>query len=344
MLTLKKSLIGRLKKHKACVAGLGLRRIRHSVIVEDTPSIRGMIEKVSYLLEVEELEAKRAVEFVWDSLSSDEGQYMQTIIEELVEIDWAKPLLRRLDEEGGLRKENKWLLFELRFGYELNRVGIRPEYEVPGEGDSTVDFCFENKDQHWFVELMRLEETDAAKRATSIIEMDDGVELSQRALSSTAQDKTQSEEGELLKAVERLCQKCESRGNPHKFREPVDGAYNVLLVDFRSFIEGMGDMSDMVHIALGAKHVPQFAKRYWNNIPVTGAYDEQTTLRGSRYLRQRVHFIGFVKETEYTPGSLPSATHLIPNPLMFEDEAGVNGVLPGWPFELTKVINPFRSA
>lgn len=52
--TLIKSKHGRLKKHQACVAGLGLRRINHSVIVEDTPENRGMINKVSYLLRVED--------------------------------------------------------------------------------------------------------------------------------------------------------------------------------------------------------------------------------------------------------------------------------------------------
>ena len=52
--TLVKSKFGRLKSHKACVAGLGLRRINHSVVVEDTPENRGMINKVSYLLRVEE--------------------------------------------------------------------------------------------------------------------------------------------------------------------------------------------------------------------------------------------------------------------------------------------------
>lgn len=45
---------GRLKAHKACVAGLGLRRINHTVEVEDTPSVRGMINSVSYLVSVEE--------------------------------------------------------------------------------------------------------------------------------------------------------------------------------------------------------------------------------------------------------------------------------------------------
>lgn len=48
-----KSLAGRLQKHRASVRGLGLRRIGHTVEVEDTPAIRGMINKVAYLLQVE---------------------------------------------------------------------------------------------------------------------------------------------------------------------------------------------------------------------------------------------------------------------------------------------------
>ena len=52
--TLVRSPANRLKKHRACVAGLGLRRMHESVIVKDTPENRGMIERVSYLLRVEE--------------------------------------------------------------------------------------------------------------------------------------------------------------------------------------------------------------------------------------------------------------------------------------------------
>ena len=52
--TLIKSHHGRLKAHRACVAGLGLRRINQSVVVADTPENRGMINKASYLLRVEE--------------------------------------------------------------------------------------------------------------------------------------------------------------------------------------------------------------------------------------------------------------------------------------------------
>lgn len=48
-----KSTAGRLRAHISCVKGLGLRRIGHCVEVEDTPSIRGMINKANYLLKVE---------------------------------------------------------------------------------------------------------------------------------------------------------------------------------------------------------------------------------------------------------------------------------------------------
>lgn len=46
--------IGRLQAHKACIVGLGLRRIGHTVELEDTPAIRGMINKVNYMVRVEE--------------------------------------------------------------------------------------------------------------------------------------------------------------------------------------------------------------------------------------------------------------------------------------------------
>ena len=51
--TLIKSFYGRLPKHRATVTGLGLKRINHTVILEDTPEVRGVINKVSYLLKVE---------------------------------------------------------------------------------------------------------------------------------------------------------------------------------------------------------------------------------------------------------------------------------------------------
>ncbi len=51
--TLVKSLIGTKQPHRATVRGLGLRRVNHTVELEDTPAVRGMINKVSYLVKSE---------------------------------------------------------------------------------------------------------------------------------------------------------------------------------------------------------------------------------------------------------------------------------------------------
>ena len=51
--TLVKSLIGTKPAHRACVRGLGLRWVNHSVEVLDTPSNRGMLNRVAYLLKCE---------------------------------------------------------------------------------------------------------------------------------------------------------------------------------------------------------------------------------------------------------------------------------------------------
>ena len=52
--TLVKSINRRTRQHKSCIGGLGLRRIGHCVLVDDTPENRGMINKVNYLLAVDE--------------------------------------------------------------------------------------------------------------------------------------------------------------------------------------------------------------------------------------------------------------------------------------------------
>jgi large subunit ribosomal protein L30 len=49
-----KSSNGRLQSHKATLTGLGLRRIRHTVEIDDTPENRGMINKVNYMIRVED--------------------------------------------------------------------------------------------------------------------------------------------------------------------------------------------------------------------------------------------------------------------------------------------------
>jgi large subunit ribosomal protein L30 len=57
-ITLKRSLIGHPRKHRDVVKGLGLRKVNSEVVREDCPQVRGMIDKVPYLLDVKELKEK----------------------------------------------------------------------------------------------------------------------------------------------------------------------------------------------------------------------------------------------------------------------------------------------
>jgi large subunit ribosomal protein L30 len=52
-ITLVRGVIGTRESHRATVRGLGLRRINHTVELEDTPAVRGMINKVNYLVKCE---------------------------------------------------------------------------------------------------------------------------------------------------------------------------------------------------------------------------------------------------------------------------------------------------
>ncbi len=53
--TLVRSMFGTGARHQACVRGLGLRRMHHTVMVEDSPATRGMVHRVSFMVKCEEV-------------------------------------------------------------------------------------------------------------------------------------------------------------------------------------------------------------------------------------------------------------------------------------------------
>ena len=107
-----------------------------------------------------------ATDSFWDILSQDEADFVQAITHELASQPWAQPIVAGINDNGGLKRENKDRLFELRFAYALHRAGITPRYEIPGEARSTIDFGFASQGRPWAVELLRLGETQAVKAAT----------------------------------------------------------------------------------------------------------------------------------------------------------------------------------
>jgi hypothetical protein len=167
---------------------------------------------------------------------------------------------------------------------------------------------------------------------------EDGFAWFRRVLTTTAADARQSEEGETLKAVERICQKCERDGQPHKFPPPAE-RYHALIVDFRSFLNG-GDVQDRIHVGLGGRYVAgPWYRRFWNNRLISGVFSVETTLRGAVQCRDRVHFLGFVNETTYEPGGFAAATQFIANPHLFANVEAMRTAIATWPLRPAHVIN-----
>lgn len=274
----------------------------------------------------------------WDFLSEREAVFVDAIIGELRDAPWIQPLLHDIANGGGLIGANKARFFELRFAHTLRSAGITPAYEVAGEGDSTLDFGFAAGERDWLVELMRLEETQAVKAATSATVDTAGIPWRSMVLSTTSEDRRQSTEGETLKAVQRICQKCEQGGKAHKFPAPA-GALHVLLVDFRTFMNG-GDRDDRIHVGLGGAFVAnEFNRLSWDGRLITGAYHPGTTVKGAEYLRERVHFLGFVHEEAYEPGAFAAGTQFIANPHLFKTGAEARAALDTWPLQPAVILN-----
>jgi hypothetical protein len=273
----------------------------------------------------------------FDFLTGAEADYVQPIMAELADTAWAKPLLAEIDAAGGLKTENKAKLFELRFGHAVHSVGVAPQYEVPGEGLSTIDFGFASGGTDFLVEMTRLEETAAVKAATTTKSFDDGATMMARHLHSDADDPRQTPEGETLMAVQRICQKLEKDGKPHKF-PALSGKTHVLLVDFRTFKNG-GDVWDRLHVGLGGDSVPNVFKNYYEKRLVSGVFDAKTTLKGAAEARERLHFIGFVNEKSYEDGSFGPAIQFVANPDLFKSPGEAHAALAGWPLGAPDIIN-----
>jgi hypothetical protein len=272
----------------------------------------------------------------FDTFTKDEADGAKAMRDDLRTVRWAQPLLKAIADGGGLTGANKALFFELRFGHGLHTSGITPAYEIPGEASSTLDFGFASGGQNFRVEMMRLTETAAAKAATKETVEGDGISLVSRVLTTNADDPRQSEEGETLKAVERICQKCEHDGKPYKF-PPPGGGINILLVDFRTFLHG-GDIHDRIHVALGGTQVHHSYRRYFNGKLISGVFSRETNLRGAAEARERLHFIGFVNEKAYRPGDFASATQFVANPPLFVNANNARAILVAWPLQPAKLI------
>ena len=255
-----------------------------------------------------------------DTLSVEEATYAKSAICALKRVRWAATLLRELDRDGGISAKAIPKLFEARIAYALHQCKVEVEYQSMGAGAKLVDF-YVHGDPSWLIEAVSLRESAAIKRATRDQELflpegGSRVNVSYLHLSSDAADEKCSEEGELLKAMERIALKA------RQFPDLSSMRFHVILTDMRGFLGHGGDRGDYRVIAYGSQDVQGDDTPLWRNQPILGLFDPRNNRDDARFVRQRVHFLGFVREQQYCEGEIQTEGYYLVNPaLLLDDQA-----------------------
>jgi hypothetical protein len=247
-----------------------------------------------------------------DFLSVAEARFTESALAVLASVAWARPLLHRLAQAGGIKTANLPLLFEVRVAYELHRAGVTADYEfAAGVGNTTIDFRVYGSPE-WLIETASVGESDAVKSATRRYGM-----LSEVTLTDVEPDSKSSEEGELILLEQKLGEKVFRSGRATKFPCPK-GAMHLILADTRGFNVGLGDRYDYLHATEGVSVLrDEVYVRYWNGKPIKGLFESGNPLAAARLVQERVHFIGFVRERQFCDGEIPRECYLCPNGRLF---------------------------
>lgn len=251
-------------------------------------------------------------------LTNREVDYCGGLVEELADVPWALPLVRKV-KLAGYHYSSKPLLFELRFASELHRRGLQAKYEAQqGNAPGSVDFEFSRDGLTWAVELVSIMTSQAVKDAT----VHSGI-FFQTALSSDASDARQSEEGEILIAQQKIVGKVLAGDEVMKFPLPAMNRYHVVIADMRGFGLTGGDVLDYREIAFGPRAFTQadvHFRHFWKSKdgsfqPIRGIFEKENQfLRGASAFQQRIHLLGFSFDEDYVPGSVVSHSYYVGNP------------------------------
>lgn len=285
---------------------------------------------------------------MFHSLSLEEVVATVRAADALAGVTWAGPLLTRTaDAIGNLRvrlddraagravaEDERGLFFELRFAEALHLAGATADYEVNcGVGESTVDFRVRSSPP-WLVELVSLRASDAVQAATTTDGTFSSLVLTTPAPGAPLAEKIQSEEGEIIKAQERIGEKAYRGNRPVKFPAPTSDI-QMIMVDARGFLGVGGDRGDWVQIANGPENVqPEFVRRWTNpatgqSEAIAGLYEARCPGRASPTVRERIHVIGFVCEKTFEPDEIARATFYCFNPHLADD--AVRSAWKVWP-------------
>ncbi len=256
-----------------------------------------------------------------DRLTLKEAKYTEKVLNELNCVNWAKSLVSRVNQGGGLISENMSILFEARFAYELYKKGVQFEYEyAAGVGDSTVEFRIMHP-KEWLIELVSIRRSEGVKRATKKIGP-----FFEFSLSSNPSDPHQCEEAEMITAEYKIGEKVFTGGNPTKFPS-ITSAYHMIFTDMRGYLDQGGDIYDYRQMAYGPSGLPKdkvMLIHFWEikpgqKEPIKGLFQKDNPTKSSEYIRKRIYFLGFVREEDYVEGEITNKAYYLGNPHLFSD-------------------------
>ena len=223
-------------------------------------------------------------------------------IEQLRRQEWVRPLIKEIEQQGGIDAAPLGLRFNLRFAHEMRLAcpDSPAQYEFnAGVGGSTVDFLLDHGGVRWLIELVALGETQTIRRLreSSRTQVGQGF-VDTVFLSFSAANRHETPFGELVHISEKLLDKVwdKNEGRPSKFPESRPGWGHILVVNMAGF-EGDGD-PDVYHcreVVLGSSAVPA-EYRSDPDTPIIGLFDPRNPRAESIAFRARVDVVAFVAE------------------------------------------------
>lgn len=283
-----------------------------------------------------------------DRLQGAEVDRTREAIANLSRVAWARPVIARLNKAGGIRPENMPLMFEVRFADELHSAGATAHYEFPaGVGQSTVEFRIDTSPS-WLVELVSIRLSMAARRATREI----APLFEEQLFRWTSEDPGRSEEGEMITAEQKIAEKVFSGGRPTKF-PPRDGSLRLILADMRGYLDRGGDIADYREMAYGYRGLQesadwQFLMHHWQNAegkfePVKGLFEEGNPIAAAGLIRERIHFLGFIREERFYRGEIAGRALLLANPDLFATQDKAIAAYATFPLARLEKLDPCKS-
>ena len=255
-------------------------------------------------------------------LNMKEWNYCDSLLKSLNNIPWIKPLIRRVEESGGITKKNKPLLFELRFAADLHHIGLSADYEYKTSiNDYSVDFRIIKDNFSWLVELKSIQTSDAVKHATKY----EGPY--EETILVTGAGK-QSGEEEIVRVQRKILEKVFEKEKHIKFPTVSDNVFSLILIDMRGYL-GAGEMlanaydyREITYGIAGLERNNRWMAHYQKDrngkkVPTIGLFGENNPLIKVSTLQERIHFLGFVAEKEFGPGKLLKQIYYLANPLLF---------------------------